>query len=305
MTTPNISITDLTSNPLSGEGEGIFDVLIKKVSKELEQQQVDGYLKGSEYAQVYVSSLNATMQQSLQFLLSRDKLNIELQILELQRQAQKTTNEKLLIEKDILTLQKDIITLEKEAAELKNDLLELEKITAAKTHISMDKQNIMLDKQTLMVDKQILTEEQKRLNMAQELLQIVAQKELLVEQKESLVIEQNKLTSEIALINSNKAIADSQKLVVDETKNKTISETNLLNAKITTENFQTAGTPGGILGKQLELYEAQRDGFVKDALQKKAKIAADVWSVARTTDPDATSSPLTIVEIGNMIKAAG
>ena len=291
MAIPSISITDLTSSEKSKEGTGIFDVLFRKVSAEVEYQFTKGYLKGSEYAEVYLGAIQSTLQQSMQFLLSRDELNMKLQLLDLEKQAQTVNVEKLKIEKEILVLNKDIVGLQKLEMDIKLDLLELEKITVGK--------------QQVMLDKQIASEEQRKLNMAQELLQITAQKDLLVQQKANLLIESDKLTQEVGLMTNNKLIAGEQIAVVTESKNKTIAETTLLNAKVTTELAQTSGTPGGVLGKQIELYQAQKDGFIKDALQKKAKIASDVWAVARTTDSDATGLPLTIVEIGDMIKAAG
>lgn len=290
MAIPSISITDLTSSEKIKEGTGIFDVLFRKVTNEVEGQFTKGYLKGSEYAEVYLGAIQSTLQQSLQFLLSRDELNMKLQLLDLEKQAQAINVEKLKIDKEILLLNKDIVGLQKLEMDAKLDLMELEKITVGK--------------QQTMLDKQIASEEQRKLNMAQELLQITAQKDLLVQQKANLLIESDKLTQEVGLTTNNKLIAAEQIAVVAESKNKTMSETALLNAKLVTEQFQTSGTPGGLLGKQMELYQAQKDGFVKDALQKQAKIAADVWNIARTTDADATALPLTITEIGNMIKGA-
>ena len=289
MTTPTISLTDLTSSPLSGSGEGIFDVLILKVHKELEQQFVKGYLKGAEYAQVYVSSLNTVMAQSMQFLLSRDKLNIELQLLELQKEAQRLANEKLQLEKDILVLQKGIIELEKTQASVKIELMELEKITVGKQQIGIDKANLRLDKETILLEKQALTEEQKKLNMAQELLQIQAQKDLLIQQKINLILESDKIIQEAGLIENNKLIAAQQINVVAKTVIKTESEISLLNAKVTTEQKQIP-----MMDKQIELYEAQRVGFAQDAATKTLKIKADAWSVARSTDPDATPLPASL-----------
>jgi hypothetical protein len=311
MTIPTISITDITSSPDSGEGTGIFDILYAKVKQEVTEQFATGKLKGSEYAEVVLGSLTATLNQSIQFLMTRDELNYKLQLLELQKEAQKIENQKLKLEKDILEINKEIVELQKDEAQIKIELMGLEKITVGKQQIMLDKQNIaidkqnsMLDKQQIMLDKQILTEEQKRLNMAQELSQIQAQRDMLLQQKANLIIEGDKIVQETGLIENNKLVAVQQKLVMAETVNKTVAETNLLNAKLTTENAQTQGTPAGLIGKQIELYEAQKVGLVKDAVQKKAKIASDVWSVARTTDPDATPMPLTTLEIGDMIKAS-
>jgi hypothetical protein len=122
--------------------------------------------------------------------------------------------------------------------------------------------------------------------MAQELLQITAQKDLILQQKLNLVTEQLKLEQEVGLVENNKLIAAQQIDVMTQTKIKTISEINLLNAKVVTEGKQIP-----VMDKQIELYEAQRVGFGQDAATKMLKIKADAWSVARTTDPDNTALP--------------
>lgn len=277
MAIPTISITDITTSPEHGVGTGIFDVLYAKVKKEVTEQFTTGKLKGSDYAEVVLGSLNATLAQSIQFLMSKDELNYKLKLLELQIESQKVLNEKSKIEKDILLINKNLVDLQVDEAEIKIELMNLEKITVAK--------------QQVMLDKQVLTEEQRRLNMAQEQLQITAQKDLVIQQKANLLIEADKLEQEVGLIEKNKLAAAEQVNVLAQTVNKTTAETALLNAKITTENAQTSGVSGGLIGKQIELYEAQRLGFADDASIKREKIKADVWSVARSTDPDATPIP--------------
>jgi hypothetical protein len=39
-----------------------------------------------------------------------------------------------------------------------------------------------------------------------------------------------------------------------------------------------------VVGRQKALYQAQTDGFTRDAEQKAAKLLVDTWSVRRTTD---------------------
>lgn len=267
MAVPSISITDLTSSDKIKEGTGIFDVLFRKVTNEVEGQFTKGYLKGSEYAEVYLGAIQATLQQSMQFLLSRDELNIKLQILDLERQAQAVAIEKLKVEKEILDVNLEILELQKTELNAKIDLMELEKITVGK--------------QQILLDKQIATEDQRKLNMAQELLLTTAQKDLVVQQKLNAITENSKLTEEIGLVTANVALTNSQKTLTDKNATKTDTEITLLAAKVTTENSQPA-----FIAKQIELYEAQRVGFGEDALIKRKKINADMWAVARTTDPD-------------------
>lgn len=72
-----------------------------------------------------------------------------------------------------------------------------------------------------------------------------------------------------------------------ETTEKTAQEKALLTQKVVTERAQTQGIgvdDNSVIGKQKTLYQAQTDGFKRDAEQKAAKALIDTWSVRRTTD---------------------
>lgn len=68
---------------------------------------------------------------------------------------------------------------------------------------------------------------------------------------------------------------------------KTGKETDLLNQKMLTEKAQTTDLgvdDNSVIGKQKKLYQAQTDGFARDAEQKAAKIMIDTWNARRMTD---------------------
>jgi hypothetical protein len=46
----------------------------------------------------------------------------------------------------------------------------------------------------------------------------------------------------------------------------------------------------GVVGKQKLLYNAQTEGFARDAEQKLAKIMADTWNIRRSTDSGLTTA---------------
>jgi hypothetical protein len=72
-----------------------------------------------------------------------------------------------------------------------------------------------------------------------------------------------------------------------KTTTKTNQETLLLTQKTATEKAQILDIgvdANSVIGKQKALYQAQTDGFKRDAEQKAAKLLADTWSVRRTTD---------------------
>ena len=65
-------------------------------------------------------------------------------------------------------------------------------------------------------------------------------------------------------------------------------------------------TVAGVIGKQKTLYQAQTDGFARDAEHKMAKLMADVWSVQRTTDEgvNTAGTGMTDPEIAAVINKA-
>ena len=61
-------------------GSGVFDVLMKATKAHLEQEFTQGRIKGAEYATVYLGSLEAVMQNALQFLLQKDKVALDAEL---------------------------------------------------------------------------------------------------------------------------------------------------------------------------------------------------------------------------------
>ena len=78
-----VNINDFTHATV--DGNGVFDVLMRAVNAHLQKEWSANRLKGTEYSTVYLGALESTMNASLQFLLARDKLNKELELLELNK----------------------------------------------------------------------------------------------------------------------------------------------------------------------------------------------------------------------------
>jgi hypothetical protein len=182
-----IAVTDLTQATL--EGSGAFDVLMRANKAHLEAEFNKDRIKGAEYATVYLGSLTQVMQTALQFLLSKEKVRLE---------------------------------------------------------------NELLEKQALLVTEQTANA---------------------VLEGKVLVAQECKLRAEYDLILANILKAN--------------QETALLSQKVASERAQTTALgvdDNSVLGKQKILYQAQTDGFKRDAEQKAAKLMADTWNVRRTTD---------------------
>lgn len=121
------------------------------------------------------------------------------------------------------------------------------------------KQLDLLDKQILQVTAQTALVEQQRLNAVTENTVLVAQ--------------ECKLRAEYDLTLQNTL--------------QSAAQTALINQKVATEKAQVLSLgvdDNSVIGKQKMLYQAQTDGFKRDAEQKAAKLYIDVWSARRMTD---------------------
>jgi len=199
------------------DGNGVFDVLMKSIKAHLVEEHTKNRIKGTEYSTVYLGALQTTMEQSLQFLLSKQKVDLEV---------------------------------------------------------------ALLQKQGLLLDAQTAVEIQKKLNMISDELQTKAQTDLIQQQEANAVIEGTVLTAQECKLRAEFDLLKEQKL-------RTVSEAALLAQKKVTEQAQTSGTnldTNSVLGKQIQLYEAQRDGYRRDAEQKSVKIMVDTWNIRKSVD---------------------
>ena len=135
-------------------------------------------------------------------------------------------------------------------------------------------------KQLALMDTQLATAEQQLLQAVAQTAQIQAQTALVNQQTANALIEKDVLIAQKC-----KLQAEFDVLLL--TKDKTTSETQLLEQKIVTERAQITELgvdENSVVGRQKQLYVAQTNGFTRDAEQKVAKVLVDSWNVRRTTD---------------------
>lgn len=77
-----LSLTQLTETTL--DGTGVFDALMRANKAHLEAEFSKGRIKGTEYATVYLGSLEAVMKTSMEFLMQREKNQLEVELLDQQ-----------------------------------------------------------------------------------------------------------------------------------------------------------------------------------------------------------------------------
>lgn len=74
-----ITNADLTTK--SVDGTGVFDVLMQAAAAHLESEFGKNRIKGTEYAEVYLGAMTQVLQTATQFLLTKQKADLEAQLL--------------------------------------------------------------------------------------------------------------------------------------------------------------------------------------------------------------------------------
>ena len=69
----DIQVTDLTNSTTDTEGTGVFDLLMQSVERRIEQQHKAGRITGSNFAEVYLGSLQTALTESIKFLMSEQQ----------------------------------------------------------------------------------------------------------------------------------------------------------------------------------------------------------------------------------------
>lgn len=280
-----LTIDQLTDATL--EGDGVFDVLMRANKAHLDAEYAKDRIKGAEYATVYLGSLESVMSTSLQFLLQREKIALEAELMAQQVEIAKIQLLKTQVELEILRASQakvpaEIALLEQQKINLVSEnLLTIEKTTQTTqqtANLIAEGQNI--PKQGLILDNQKAQIAQQTVNLAAEKLLTDGKTQLTGHQSANAVIEGT-------VLQAQKCKLDAEFDLLKSTNLKAIQETALLAQKNVTEKAQTLAMgvdENSVIGRQKLLYKAQTDGFTRDAEQKAAKLLVDTWNVRRTTD---------------------
>ena len=134
-------------------------------------------------------------------------------------------------------------------------------------------------------ESQIALQTSQRLNLDKELE--LKTKELELRTEQVLVAKEELLIKKQELLIAVKELELREKALL-----KAESEIALLNEKVNTEKAQTSDVRVdgdavvGVVGKQKELFEAQREGFTNDHIQKMTKLQLDIYAVNKSAIPD-------------------
>lgn len=152
-TLTNMPVTKLTEAKL--DGSGVFDVLMRATKAHLDQEFSQNRIKGTEYSQVYLGSLTAVMENSLRFLLDKDKSFYEIALVEAQvrladaqvrlveKQIEKEDQEAALRAAQVAKINREILTMD-----ISDNLLTAQVLLAQAQKISTDAQSALVIQKT-------------------------------------------------------------------------------------------------------------------------------------------------------------
>ena len=142
-----IEIGDLTKGIVNGNG--VFDKIMSTVDVRLTREYDLNRIKGTDYSKVYLGTMEAAMQQSIIFLLGKDKAANEAALIQAQILLAEANKDKVLAEIVLLGLQAPKIEAEIRAIDAG--------ILKTGAEISLiGKQEEKIDKDILLIDEQII-----------------------------------------------------------------------------------------------------------------------------------------------------
>ena len=196
----DLVVSDLTQSTL--EGTGVFDVLMRSTKTHLEAEFSKNRIKGAEYATVYLGSLDSVMRTSMEFLLQKQRIGLEAQLLEQQI---------LLAQVGVLKANAELAIVEASLAKIP---LELAQLTAQTELVNAQKANTVAELAIIQANA---------LKVPVEIDQLIAQTAVTTQQKLNLVAEAANIPKQGLLIdaqalNTSKqaAIAEKELLIKEQ-----------------------------------------------------------------------------------------
>lgn len=151
ITDPTAPITMELLTQANVDGTGAFDVLMRAMRAHLDAEFQSNRIRGPEYSQVYLSSLQSVLQYSVSFLLQKDKSKLEADLLAIQK-------DKLLLEKEQITLMNSKISAELLNLGVQKLILEEQKLNLAEERLTGAKQRLKLDEEIALLQQKKVTE---------------------------------------------------------------------------------------------------------------------------------------------------
>jgi len=269
-----ISTAHLTEQDL--EGTGVFDILMDATKQHIKTEFDANRVTGADYAQLYSTAITNVLQQSIAFLLNKEINDKQADLLT--AQISKLVKDEDLVDQQILQSVQQTELLEAQVSLAYAQIQDTVNIKDVSTTVTglVSRQRLQTEAETALVGTQ------KNVALAQILDNVTTTPGVVT----------GSIGAQNAAVTAQKANVVSENANIGKAGLKIDAEKSLLVQKTVSELAQTeddaTGTGGslneGLIGKQKLLYVAQTDGFARDAEQKFAKIASDMWAVAYTVE---------------------
>ena len=257
-------------------GNGIFDIWMRTLGAHLKREYAEQRITGDEYAKAYISLMNNLLNTAVGFLtqdaqlaMSQEQMRHDITISDAQLlMAQTKLTHDITISDAQLVIEQD---------KLSHDI----EISDAQLTLAQDKQTHDIK----------ITDAQ--LTMAQ--TKLGHETQLLDAQVENL-------NAQVSLANKELVLKDKD-LALKE-KQVALAEAQLKAAEAQYKDIVDGQSVGGVLGRQMKVYDAQAKGFKDNALQAATKIMVDTWNIRRQTEESlqtTADSKLYDSNIGNAI----
>jgi hypothetical protein len=259
MATP-IALDDLTSSLV--DGEGVFDVLMRANKAHLEQEFTKNRIKGPEYAQVYLGSLQTVLATALQFVMQKEAANQDMLLKEKQielatAQIAQAAAQTLQVEAQTLLITQQRANLTAEALNIPKQgaLLDAQVLVATKQVDIAAAEILIKQQQVLVAQAEVAIAEAKLVNIPKEGAQLDAQTLLIGQQRANLTAEALNIPKQGLLIDANKD------QVTQQTEN-LVEQGLLITEQVESEAFRnfvhpTDPTLSGTLEKERQVLIAQ------------------------------------------------
>ena len=293
MSTTTVSVLNpllVTNGSISGDG--IFDIWMRTLGAHLKREYAEQRITGDEYAKAYISLMNNLLNTAVGFLtqdaqlaMSQEQMRHDITISDAQlamaqtklKQDTKISDAQLVIEQD--KLKQDTKISDAQLAIEQSKLAQDTKISDAQLKVAQDKlaQDITISDAQLKVTQDKLKQDTKisdaQLSLAQSKLS---------HETQLLDAQVGHLSAQVSLANKELTLKDKDLALKD--KQVALAEAQLKAAEVQYKDTVDGVPVGGVLGKQMKVYDAQAKGFKDNALQAATKIMVDTWNIRRQTE---------------------
>lgn len=208
----DLVVSDLTQSTL--EGTGVFDVLMRSTKTHLEAEFSKNRIKGAEYATVYLGSLDSVMRTSMEFLLQKQRIGLEAQLLEQQI---------ILAQVGVLKANAELAIVEASLAKIP---LELAQLTAQTELVNAQKANTIAELAIIQANA---------LKVPAEIAQLTAQTAIATQQKLNLIAEGLNIPKQGQKLEADTQVAIQQTLNLGSENLAILARTNLVNEQMESE----------------------------------------------------------------------